>query len=185
MGVRRWWILWAAVVVLILGGWTASRWRRLDRERRYDRLIGAAAARYAVDPALVRAVVWRESRFRADARGSAGEIGLMQLREVAAGECAAAERVTGFDHEQVADPTTNLLAGTWYLAKLLRRYGDTDQPEVYALADYNAGRSRVLRWAKEAGKTNAAVFMEQVGFPGTRRYVEQVLAQRHRYVRGQ
>ena len=82
----------AVGLVAFLFQW-AYRWQR---ERRYDPLILAASQRYGVDPALVKAVIWRESRFKAGARGRVGEIGLMQIREPAAYEWAAAENKPNF-----------------------------------------------------------------------------------------
>jgi soluble lytic murein transglycosylase len=67
------------------------------------------------------------------------------------------------------------------LGRLLRRYRDADDPLPFALADYNAGRTHVLRWSAGAGATNAAVFCQQITFPGTRRYVEAVVHRRQRY----
>ena len=141
------------------------------RECRFDDPIRAAALRHHLPPALVKAVVWRESRFDPGAVGKAGEIGLMQLMDDAAHEWAGAVRATNFVHEHVFDPTTNTLAGSYYLAKLLRRYPGTDDPLPYALADYNAGRGNVLKWMAGAARTNSAAFVAQIGFPSTRAYV--------------
>lgn len=157
------------------------QWHRMRLERSQDQLIRAAAARYAVDPALVKAVVWKESRFDPNAHGRAGELGLMQLREIAAREWADAEGILHFSHPQCLDPTTNTLAGTFYLRKLLRRYENTDNPVPYALADYNAGRSRVVKWVEGAGATNSTLFLEQIGFSATRHYVVQVMKRADRY----
>ncbi len=145
-------------------------------ERSQDGPIRAAAQRYGVQPALVKAVVWRESRFHPRARGRAQELGLMQLRETAAQEWADAEGLASFEHEHCLDSRTNTLAGAWYLRKLLRRYAQTDDPLPYALADYNAGRRNVLKWNYGGGATNSAVFIEQIGFPTTRAYVKAVIA---------
>ena len=174
---------WLPIIVLILvvdavGGWLYYRYRR---EHSQDAVIHAAAARYGVDAALVKAVVWRESRFDPEVRGKAGEIGLMQIREPAAREWAEAERIAGFQHEHILDPGSNTLAGAWYLAKLLRRYPQADDPVPYALADYNAGRGNVLRWNQGAAATNSQQFLAQMTFPGTRRYIETVAERRARY----
>ena len=158
-------------------GW----WRHTRLERSQDEVIRLAAAQYEVDPALVKAVVWRESRFNPQARGSAGELGLMQLQEIAAQEWADAERIPAFRHAHCLDARTNTLAGTFYLGKLLQRYRHTDDPVPYALADYNAGRANVLRWIEGRGETNSTVFIEQIGFPQTRRYVIEVMRRSKRY----
>lgn len=160
-------------------------WSTARLAHRYDPLIGIVAAQHGVDPALVKAVVWRESRFHAQARGAAGELGLMQLTDVAAQEWAEAAGVYPLPETHLLDPHTNLLAGTWYLAKLLQRYAHTDQPEVFALADYNAGRGNVLKWARarETAATNSTAFRAAIAFPSTRGYIEATLAHRARYRR--
>ena len=182
-GMRRW-IPWVLVAVLMLAT-AAVLWNRLapgPRDQRFDREVRAAARLYGVDPALIKAVIWKESTFKPSARGKVGEIGLMQLREPAAVEWSTSEGVSGFELEHLLNPRTNILAGTWYLARLMRRYTHTDDPVPYALADYNAGRANVLRWIKADGaNTNAAVFVTEIGFPGTRHYVGAVMERRERY----
>ena len=156
---------------LILGAWL---WWQHQKEHRYDKEILNAAQRYQISPALVRAVVWQESRFDADARGAAGEIGLMQIRMPAATEWAAAEKITNFKQHFLFDPSVNTRVGAWYLAKMLKRYRNTDNPLPYALADYNAGRGNVLKWLKGSAATNSSAFIEQIGFPSTKEYVGSV-----------
>lgn len=168
-------VLLLALGVIAWWGW--DYWR----EHRYDSLILAAANRYQIDPALVKAVVWRESRFQADARGRAGELGLMQIREPAAAEWAKAEHIASFEHRACLDPATNTLAGAWYLKHLLLRYQDTDNPAAYALADYNAGRGNVLKWLDGQAATRSGVFIAQIGFPGTRDYVRAILRRAEHY----
>jgi soluble lytic murein transglycosylase len=171
------------VVILLLGGFLTLLDRcRSHRENSQDEPILAAARKYGVDPALVKAVVWRESGFDPRARGRKGEIGLMQIRGEAAHEWAQAESITFFWHEQLFDPRKNTLAGTWYLRQVLKRYRQTDNPIPYALADYNAGRSNVLRWNHGAAATNSVLFIQQIGFPSTKSYVQTVL-KRYRYYR--
>ena len=128
------------LILIALGGvgilgiasylWFAAR-----QGRKFEPQINAAAKRYGVDPLLVKAVIWQETRFHPDRRGRAGEIGLMQLQEAAALDWAGAEHVQNFSHEQCFDPGTNVLAGTFYLGKLLKRYAHTDNPIPFALAE--------------------------------------------------
>jgi soluble lytic murein transglycosylase len=175
---RPWWVVAFLILSGIVDYWRYRQWR----DHLFDPLILAAARRYGVEPALVKAVVWRESWFNPRARGKTGEFGLMQIREAAASEWAQAERLKSFVPGQLLDPATNTLAGTWYLRKMLARYQKTDSPIPYALADYNAGRSNVLRWNKGAADTNAVAFIRQIDFPGTRKYVRSVI-QRYREYR--
>lgn len=160
---------------------TIYLWWNSRLEQSQDNPIRIAAARYGVEPALVKAVVWRESKFNPAVHGRAHELGLMQIREDAAREWADAEHIAGFEHAQCLDPQTNTLAGTWYLKKLLKRYTQTDNPVAYALADYNAGRGNVLKWNTGEAATNSAVFIKQIGFPGTKAYVKSVMRRYNHY----
>ncbi len=145
------------------------------REHRYDRLIQTAASRYGLDPALVSAVIWRESLYRADCLGSAGEIGLMQVREPAGREWAHASSIRNFEKSHLADPGTNILAGSWYLARALHRWEGRDDPAPFALAEYNAGLTHARRWAAMPGAETGAGFINAVTFPTTRAYINTIL----------
>jgi len=173
-------ITWLLILLLVCG-WGGYWWWEGRLERSQDTPIRGAAQRYGVDPALVKAVVWRESRFNPNARGRAREIGLMQIQEVAAQEWADSEHIETFEHEHCFNPLTNTLAGTWYLKKLLKRYTQTDNPIPYALADYNAGRGNVLKWKTGEAATNSMAFIDQIGFPSTREYVKSVMRRSLRY----
>jgi soluble lytic murein transglycosylase len=176
-------LAWAGVSLLVALASIVLILQHQRREKNQDAVILAAAARYDMPAALVKAVVWQESRFDPNAQGRAGEIGLMQISKLAAQEWAESEHLASFEHRQLFDPGQNTLAGTWYLRKLLRRYAHTDQPLAYALADYNAGRSNVRRWIQGAGATQSEVFLNQIDFPTTRRYVLSVLRRYQRYAR--
>ena len=169
---------------LIVGAMAYWWWHEGRLERSQDEVIRAASQRYGIETALIKAIVWQESRFNPLAQGRAQEIGLMQLREDAAREWADAEHVENFQHEHCFDSRTNTLAGAWYLKKLLKRYSITDNPLPYALADYNAGRGNVLKWISGAAATNSSAFLNQIGFPGTREYVTSVMERYARYGRG-
>jgi soluble lytic murein transglycosylase len=171
------------LVLLICAGIIGYWWWTYRRDHRYDKLIVQAAQRYKIDPALIKAICWRESRFNPDARGSAGELGLMQIRSGAAEEWAQAEHIVGFDHHSCLNPATNILAGTWYLQHVLHRYRQTDNPPLYALADYNAGRGNVLKWLSGSASTNSAAFVQQIGFRSTQDYVRAILQRRDVYRR--
>jgi soluble lytic murein transglycosylase len=174
---KRWLFL---IILLGAAAWFFERWQ-YRREHSQDKVILEAATHYGMDPALVKAVVWRESRFNPRVKGRAGEIGLMQLRKTASEEWAAAEKISLFSHQQLYDPGKNTLAGTWYLRKLLARYSRTDNPLPYALADYNAGRSHVLKWNQGAASTNSAAFIERIDFPSTKDYVKEVMKRYQHY----
>ncbi|MFM1941370.1 MAG: Soluble lytic murein transglycosylase [Verrucomicrobiota bacterium] len=167
-------------LALVAVWWTTSV--QSYREQRFDAIIRQASQRYGVEPALIKAVIWRESRFNAGARGGAGERGLMQIQEMAAIDWSSSQGIVGFEAEHLIDPTTNIMAGTWYLSRLSQRYQSADNPLAYTLADYNAGRSNVRKWIKFPGAdTNSATFLEHIEFPSTRHYVGSVLERLEHY----
>jgi len=172
-------LIFGVLVVLTV---VVDVWRRLRVEARHDAIILAAAGRNSVDAALIKAVIWRESRFDASARGSKGEIGLMQILPRAAGaEWAQARKIQNFSEATLANPAQNVDCGAWYLGKLLARYRATDNPVAFALADYNAGRSNALKWMAGAGSTNSEIFIQQITFGSTQRYVRAVIRRKLRY----
>ena len=61
--------------------YTFYEWISPARFQQHDALIRAVAAEHRLDPMLVKAVVWQESRFEPQKFGTAGERGLMQLTE--------------------------------------------------------------------------------------------------------
>jgi soluble lytic murein transglycosylase len=157
--------------------------------RRYDALIITVAGEYDLDPRLIKAVVWRESRFQADMIGRNGERGLMQVSEIAARDWAASKGVRDVRPEQILIPEMNLEIGTWYLKKAVQRWTCQDNAVPFALAEYNAGKSRVDRWIRSAShKKNgqpvtAETFQDSIDFPSTARYVKAILARYDFYKR--
>lgn len=174
----KWWLF--SVILLGASLLLYDRWRGV-REHSQDTVILAAAAKYGLPPALVKAVVWRESWFNPRARGTSGEIGLMQVREPTARDWATATKTRYFVFGQLYDPGRNTECGSWYLRKQLDRFRHTDDPLPYALAAYNAGPSNAAKWAKGAAATNSAAFVQQIEFPSTRRYVESVTGRYRKY----
>lgn len=156
----------AAMIAIGLG---ALYWRF----HRFDGAIRDASAAYGVDPALIRAIIWRESRFDPGALGKAGEVGLMQVTPVAAGEWAAAEKRPKPSRHDLLDPKTNTRAGAWYIGRAIRRWSARPDPLPFALAEYNAGLSNADRWAMNA--VDSVEFWNRIGFPTTKRYVEDIL----------
>jgi soluble lytic murein transglycosylase-like protein len=94
--------------------------------------ISSTATAYALDPKLVEAVAWRESRFRPTALSNKGAIGVMQLMPGTA-------RDLGVDPH---DPAQNIRGGALYLRRMLATFGGDVR---LALAAYNAGPAAVRK----------------------------------------
>jgi soluble lytic murein transglycosylase len=158
--------------------YTLYEWISPARFRQYDNLIRSVATEHQLDPMFVKSVVWRESRFDPQKFGSAGERGLMQVSERAAGEWARENKIDNFRVEDLFDPKTNLSAGTWYLRRAVDHWQNQTDPLPFALAEYNAGASRAQRWAGGNGTGTpmpARDFVRNIDFPGTRKYIESVM----------
>ena len=152
-------------------------WMSPARFHRYDRLIRSVAFEHHLDPMLVKAVVWRESRFDSKKHGSHRERGLMQVSERAANEWARENKVAGFKPDQLFEPKTNLEAGSWYLHRAMEHWTHQSDPIPFALAEYNAGASRAQRWSggNDVAEIPERQFVQKIDFPATRRYVESII----------
>jgi soluble lytic murein transglycosylase len=156
----------AFVVHSTMPGPYAQLWYPL----KYEAIVTGHAANYRLDPALVAAVIYQESRFKPDAESPAGAIGLMQLQPATAKGIALRTGGTQFEISDLYTPEINVRYGCWYLRHLLDKYGD----ERTALAAYNAGQTNVDRWLADDGR---------IAFIETREYVTRVLEARDIYRR--
>ncbi len=148
-------------------GWYAKQRYPL----RYEHVIVGHAQNYDLDPALLAAVIYRESKFDPDARSRSGAVGLMQLLPSTAKGIALHTGGTRFVVSDLTNPEINVRYGAFYLRRLLRKYED----ERLALAAYNAGQRNVDEWLAEEGG--------RIAFPETRQYVDDVLELRGVYAR--
>ena len=112
-----------------------------------DLVIARTGRNLGVDPRLIHAVIWQESKYKPSAESHAGAQGLMQLMP------AAAER---FGCDDRNDAESNVTAGTKYLRFLLKRF---DGNVTLALAAYNAGEGNVDKYegVPPFGETQAYV----------------------------
>ncbi len=165
--------------------YTFYEWISPARFQQYDNLIRNVGAEHKIDPMLIKAVVWRESRFDPKKFGTAGERGLMQVSEGAAKEWARENRRDDFRVEELFDPKKNLEAGAWYLQRALQHWQHEAEPIPFALAEYNAGASRAQRWAggDDAAAISASSFRSNIDFPNTRKYVDSIIERYNFYKR--
>ena len=137
----------------------------------YEHIVSAHARNYELEPELLAAVIYAESRFDSEAVSSAGAVGLMQLLPDTAKGIALRTGGDRFVVSDLLDPEINVRYGSWYLDHLRARYaGDLR----LALAAYHAGQGNVDRWLEEGGG---------IAFPETREYVDEVLRVRQVYAK--
>lgn len=170
-------------IVLIVGGigYVIAKaadkgYRELALPLRHEDIIRQQAKAKNLDPAMVAAVIYQESRFR-PRESTAGALGLMQLLPDTAHFIAGKTGGTKFTTEDLATPQINIQYGAWYLRWLLDHF---DEDEITALAAYNAGIGNVEKWLAESGQTHITD-IDQIPFAETRHYVEKVLKARDQY----
>ncbi len=139
----------------------------------HEDIIRQQAAEKDLDPALIAAVIYTESRFR-DQESSAGAIGLMQITPDAADYIKHLSGGTTFVLSDLHDPQINISYGSYLLRHLLDRY---DGNEIAALAAYNAGFNAVDKWG------GSSLTLDDIPYPETRAYVQGVLEKRGEYAR--
>lgn len=176
-------LLGFAVILLIVGGIgfviakaADKGYRELALPLRHDDIIRQQGDAKNLDPALIAAVIYQESRFR-PRESSAGALGLMQLLPDTAHFIAGKTGGSKFTTEDLATPQINIQYGAWYLRYLLDHF---DENEITALAAYNAGIGNVQQWLAESGQTHITD-VDQIPFPETREYVKNVLSARDQY----
>jgi soluble lytic murein transglycosylase len=168
----------AAIVVVVLAMPLAQRAvNDFGLPLRYQRVIRQQAAEKRLDPALIAAVIYAETKF--DPRtSSAGAVGLMQMLPPTAEFLARRSGATTFSPADLNNPDVNIAYGSYYLRYLLNEYHGS---KMLAIAAYNGGESNVDHWLAEARAQGRPLTINAIPFPETRAYVQRVLQARREY----
>ncbi len=182
---RRRWLLTVtglalvAIVAVLVAPLFQKAIRELTLPLQHEDIIRQQAAEKHLDPALIAAVIYAESKF--DSRTSrAGAEGLMQLLPQTAEYLARQSGATTFSVADLGTPQVNIAYGSYYLRFLIDHYGGQVVP---AIAAYNAGATNVDRWLAEARADGHPFALNDITFPETRAYVERVLHAQQDYRR--
>jgi len=165
--------LLAAIVVSGLNQAERSRGLPLS----HASIIRRQAAEKHLDPALIAAVIYAESKFE-PRPSSAGAEGLMQILPATAYYVAHLSGGSTFTASDLAKPDINVAYGSYYLRYLLDHY---DGDEMLAVAAYNGGLGNVDRWRSQAQAEGKALTIAAIPFPETREYVQRVLSAQRLY----
>ena len=133
-----------------------------------------------VEPALVWAIMREESSFRPEVMSSAGAMGQLQVMPETARRQAQRSGVAPIEEdEELFEPVVNIGLGSAYLDYLAGRFPDRLSATI---GGYNAGPNAVARWLRgEAGERDDDVWVEDIPYVQTRRYVKRVLRSLHVY----
>lgn len=111
-----------------------------------SKAILSAAAKFDLDPVFVMAVILNESSFRPKMKGSAGEIGLMQIKPSTAVWISKVYKLPYRNDQSLNDPVVNIWLGTAYIDKLRKQFESHSQ--LY-LSAYNIGAKKVRMMVSE------------------------------------
>jgi soluble lytic murein transglycosylase len=165
-----------AVVLAVLYGLFGNKGRELlertEYPLRYPAIVRGHARTYGLDPALLAAVIYTESKFQPHARSASGAIGLMQLLPSTAEGIATRTGGTAFVASDLDDPEINVRYGAWYLRHLREHYAGLPNSTTLALAAYNAGMANVDEWARHTRPGQALQI--PAAFAETRAYVKRI-----------
>ena len=120
---------------------------------------------------MIAALIAQESTFDPEARSSANAWGLMQLVPATGRRLARSVGIRRFRTAMLTQPDVNIRLGTTYFARLVDQFGGVH----LALASYNAGESRVVRWVAERPGLERDEFIDDIPFPETQNYVKRIL----------
>ena len=170
------------VALLLLIAAASIGWLKYHTSR-YDFIISQAAARNGLDFDLVKALIYEESWFRANIKGGAGELGLMQITAAAASDFTTHTGFPPIGDSQRMEPELNVEIGCWYLKRSIDRYKKSPYPALFALLRYNAGEKRADAWLQLAMNnprqddvSEEDHYLSAVDFPKTRAYARRILA---------
>jgi soluble lytic murein transglycosylase len=151
--------------------------REFELPLAYPSIIRQQAADKHLDPALVAAVIYAETKF--DPRpSSAGAEGVMQIMPATAEFLAHRSGATSFSLSDLGRPQVNIAYGAYYLRYLLNEYGGN---KIAALAAYNGGETNVSRWIARERSEGRPLTISEIPFPETRDYVTRVLQAQRDY----
>src|SRR5471030_1324996 len=145
----------------------------------YWPLIRRYSLEHQLDPFIIAALIAQESTFTADVKSAANAYGLMQIVPATGRQYAKMLHMPGFSLRMLTTAESNLKMGTAYFADLVRQYGGVH----YALATYNAGPSRIVRWKAAKPGLDADEFIDDIPFPETQNYVKRILGTAEDYRR--
>ncbi|MFA5385224.1 MAG: lytic transglycosylase domain-containing protein [Eubacteriales bacterium] len=135
-------------------------------------LIVQNAKKYNLDSCLLAAVIKTESNFNADALSAQGAVGLMQVMPETGKWAADQIGLKGYSADELYDPETNILIGTWYLSSLNGEFGGN---MVLVLAAYNGGSGNVKEWLQSEKISGAEKDITLLPYPETRHFVRKVI----------
>jgi peptidoglycan lytic transglycosylase len=172
-----------AAALVTQWGWHDRAIFAMNRAKAYDNLVlrfpilfndvfDKYAKKRNIDRSWIYGLARAESAFIEDVKSPAGALGLMQVMPKTGAMVAKNIGLKGFKTYKLTQAETNIPIGTAYMKQMLDKFKGN---MVLATAAYNAGPHRVLKWLPKKGCVQPDVWIEQIPFNETRKYVRRVL----------
>jgi len=164
-------------LAVVFGSGLEHTVRKLALPLDNEQIIREQAAAKHLDPALIAAVIYAETKF--DPRtSSTGAEGLMQIEPATAAYLAKLSGGYRFTTKDLGTPAVNVAYGSYYLRYLLDHY---ENNEMLAIAAYNAGVTNVDEWVAKARTQGRSLTVSEIPFAQTQAYVQKVMAAQKEY----
>lgn len=167
----KWSLIIVFLLILVFLIFFQSKWFwRFIYPLKYKDFIYNYTLEYNLDPHLVSAMIYVESKFVPTACSHKGAVGLMQIMPDTGKWIAQQQGLNKFNTQRLYDPEINIKFGCWYLSTLKKEFNNE---LIVVLAAYNAGRGNVNRWLEE--REEQGISIETLPFKETRDYIYKIL----------
>ena len=146
---------------------------KISYPKAFERRVAKWADRRDLSQSLVWSIIRKESGFNPTIKSWANARGLMQLMPETAKEVASRIDAGAVDRHDLLDADVNIRLGTAYLKQLSERF---DGHPALVIAGYNGGYGNVSRWLERRGDLPLDLWIEDIPYGQTRRYVKVALA---------
>lgn len=167
-------LIFAVVIYFIMGDYIERNIYVLNHQD----LIEKTSDEYSLDPFLVCAVIYTESKFDDKAASGAGAVGLMQIMPSTGEWIAGKLKIKDYTDDYLLDPNINIQMGCWYLNYLSNKFdGDIN----LVLAAYNAGPQTISKWLANKEVSSDGKTLTNIPYKETDNYVKRVNSAYEKY----
>lgn len=146
---------------------------------KYSEEVEKYSEENGLDPALMYALIKKESSFNPEATSHVGAVGLTQIMpETFEWLQISRDGSINYSADDLRNPEVSICYGAYLLSYLLKAY---DYNEKNAIAAYNAGETAVNEWLNNPLYSDDGITLKDIPYEETRKYVEGVLEARDNY----
>lgn len=166
------------LILLLYIGIQSPLFKRRVYPLKYEESIIKYSSQYNLDPHLVMAVIWVESKYEPKATSRKDARGLMQIIPSTGQWIAKEIEIGSYNDDLLYDPDINICMGCWYLSYLLEVFGGDVE---LALAAYNGGMGNVKKWLNDSRYSKDGSKLDFIPFWETSQYIDKVVKAYEQY----